>query len=101
MLRILTDRSGIPRNGIGTEVPIIKQRGKWLVIESTTAVQQLFGGEVIEIYRPQASLQNSFEPYYDIPGGIVEIIEELIGAAGVRVGADVERALGNGEVAHA
>lgn len=75
MLRILTDSNGVPRNGIGTEVPITKQRGKWLVIESTTAVQQLFGGELVEIYRPQAALQADTEPYYDIPGGIIEITD--------------------------
>lgn len=73
MLRILTDRNGVPRNGIVMEVEITGQRGKWLTIAVSSSIPQLFGGEVIEIFRPYKPVPASLQPYYDMPNGLVLI----------------------------
>lgn len=78
-LRILTNRFGIPLQRV-IDVPLRGQRnasgqvGQWIVLQNSSSIPELFGGETIEIYRPsKTSLGTGRQIFYDIPSGIVSI----------------------------
>lgn len=73
MLRILSDRNGHPIYGNVVEVEITGQRGQWLTIKADGSIPELFGGEIIEVFRPRIPVETDFAPYYDMPNGLVVI----------------------------
>jgi len=73
MLRILTNRNRQPIFGNVVEVKITNQRGRYIIIQATGVVPELFGGEVIEIFRPRKPTEDSVLTFYDLPDGRVKI----------------------------
>jgi len=73
MLRILTNRNRQPIFGNVVEVKITGQRGRYITIQATGVIPELFGGEVIEIFRPRKPTEDSVLTFYDLPDGRVKI----------------------------
>lgn len=73
LIRILTDRNGNPVREV-YEAVITGKRGKWITLKYDNALPQLFGGEVIEIFRPGKTEDDpEGQVYYAIPEGLVLI----------------------------
>jgi len=77
MLRILTNKNQVPIYGTTVEVKITGQRGRYITIQATGSVPELFGGEVIEIFRPRKPTEGSLFTYYDIPDGRIMVVDPL------------------------
>lgn len=74
MLRILTSSTGAWLEEV-IEVPITGQRGEYIIFDDAVTIPELLGGEIIEIYSPGKPLDDSFDKYYDVPEGLVAIVD--------------------------
>lgn len=57
------------------EARVKAQRGDWIILDASTSLPNLVGGELIDLYRPQRPAPTEFRPYWVHPLGTVEIID--------------------------
>jgi len=90
-IRIITNARGEYLN-TPIDVELIGQRGVYLVIENNTTIPQLFGNEVVELYRP-GKLVGEAKVYNEIIGAIADIKKPFeepvwVNSTGTLIGAD-------------